>query len=465
MTSRDIRGATARSGRIQAVRRNIEIGTTGLQVFGGLITGDIAEHNREWEGDNRFKIVDRMRRGDATCAATLQAIVLPIISTDIWVDDRTGKAGEKPPAEVSEAAEFLHWNLFDSMERSWEGWLREAMLYLAYGHYLFEIVYGEADRGQWKGSTIWKKFAPRHPSTVDSWIFNSNGVAMGINQRLYKTDDSPGSFEIVPIRSEKLLMMTNGEEAGNPLGSSIFRPAWKHWKYKDGFYAVQAIAIERQGAGVPYGKYPEGTPDPEIDKLEEMLQNFQAHEQSYATWEEGWEVGFMDMGAAKVLDPADAIEHHDAMIPKSIMAGFLQLTQGDRGSFALSSDSSGFFTYSLQHTANYVANVINRQAIPKLLDANFPDLPYYPKLRFDKVGHISLDRLLDSINKLVSSGALSPGLELENRVREILNLPPIDQEEFDEIKEEKQEILKPDPEASEGSGESETGDEQDDSRE
>jgi len=369
-----------------------------------------------------------MRKGDATCAATLMALTLPIVSTDVVVETREGADGHKPDPIVKEAADFIYYNLFEGMQESWNGWLREVFLYMAYGHYAFEKIFTEIKTGPFAGAIGWKEFAPRHPSTFQQYYFDQHGHMTGVEQQAFDTENN--SYKSVDMPIDKLLWFTNQKEAGNPLGVSVLRPAWKHWKYKDGFYAVQAIAVERQGAGVPYAKYPEGSKGPAIDDAEETLQNIQAHEQSYVTFEEGWDIGFLDMGSSKVLDPKDAIEHHDQMIPKSILAGFLNLTQGDRGSFALSSDSSGFFTYSVQQTANYIAGVINKTAIQELLDINYPNLPTYPTLRFNKVGHISLEKIIEGIDKLGGQGFITPTIELENHIRGLLNLPSINEEEI-----------------------------------
>lgn len=422
-------------------RKKVESGYTGLEVFGDIISGDIVEHNPEWKDKKRYDVVDRMRKGDATCAATLMAIALPIISTDVVVEARHGADVEAPTDKiVEEAADFVHYQLFECLERPWNELLREIFLFMAYGHYAFEKIYKTIDHGEYSGATGWANFAPRHPRTFEGWYFNKHGSFLGVRQETHTPD---GQWLKVDLPIEDLIWFTHQSEAGNPLGVSIFRPAYKHWKYKDGFYAVQAIAIERQGAGVPYGKYPEGTKDSDIDELEEMLQNIQAHEQSYVLSEENWDVGFLDMGSAKILDPQEAIDHHDSMIPQSILAGFLNLTKGTKGSYALSSDSSGFFNYSIQNVANLIAGILNKQAIPDLLDKNYPNLPYYPKLSFNKVGHISLEKIIDGISKLGSTGMLTPTIEVENYVRALMNLPTIEVSDYEEHKEEEQEQNQP----------------------
>ncbi len=433
--------AKAANGQSEAPTKKIEVGSTGLEVFGGIITGDLAEHNSAWRDKELYKTVDRMRRGDSTVAATWLSIVLPILATEVHIEARKGPKEAKPDPIVEEAAAMVHENLFGDerfLNRPWQALLRETLLYLAYGHYLFEKVWDEISMGEFAGATGLKKLAPRHPSTIEQWLFDSHMELTGVVQR------AAPKYEDVPMDTRKLAVFTNQGEAGNPLGISIFRPSYKHWRYKDGFYAVQAIAIERQGAGVPFAKYPPGTPPAEVDKAEEMLQNVQAHEQSYFTYQEDWDVGFMNMGSQTTLDPMDAINHHDLMIPKSVLASFMNLPQDSKGSFALSSDQTGFFNHSLQDAATYVASIWNHQIIPEMVEMNYPGIPSYPQLRFDRIGHISVDRILTAVVSAVKDGVVTPDIDLENRVRNLLNFPPVSEEDFEEGKEE--------PEPVEGDG-------------
>lgn len=413
--------------------RRIESGITGLEVFGGVISGAFADHNRDWVGRNRFDIVDRMRKGDATCHATLMALTLPILSTEMHVESRRHSRDNEPPAIVKEAADFIHHQIFDSGSVDWDEWLREALLYLAFGHYVFEPVWEEISSGPYAGAVGIDTLSPRHPRSIEGWNFNRNGRLVSIKQQGMRTGTE--EFFDRDISVDKLIVLTNGPEAGNPLGTSVFRPAYKHWKYKDGYYAVQAIAIERQGAGTPYGKHPAGTKDEELDKAEETLQNLQAHEQSYVMFPEDWEMGFLDMGGNSVLDPQLAINHHDALIPKTVLGQFLGLAQGNTGSFALSEDNSRFFNFTLQATAKYVASHWNRKIIPRLVKWNFGDVPFMPQLRFDSIGHINLKDLVDGIAKLGEKGMMMNSVETENHVREVLNLPPITEDKWEEERE------------------------------
>jgi hypothetical protein len=441
------------------IRPKAEVGGTGLEVFGGVIGGKLADYQQEWLPPRLYDTADKMRRGDATCHATLLACTLPVLNTEIQVLGRPPRHVKEDSA-VEEAAEFLRWMLYSGeMRRTWKVWLRECvMLGLAYGHMIFEPVWDVTKNQEHSGGIILRDLASRHPRTIDKWHFEDNGQLSGVTQRIVRPS---GKTQDVDLEIPKLVVFTNGEEAGNPLGQSILRAAWKHWKFKDGFYSVQAIATERQGAGIPFAEYPQGSPTEYVDDTESMLQSFAANEQAYLMWEEGWQMGLIDMKASTVLDPEKAIDHHDAMIPKSILAGFLNLTQSTKGSYALSADHSNFFAYSLQYVAHLVEQLWNQSVIPPIIEKNFPGLPYYPRVKFDQIGDISLKDFLGAVGSLATDGVLTPDITLENRVRELLNLEPIDEAEFEEAH------AIPDPEegfgdADEGaSGEDDSSDQED----
>jgi hypothetical protein len=51
---------------------------------------------------------------------------------------------------------------------------------------------------------------------------------------------------------DKLIVFVNEMEGMNWWGTSLLRPAYKHWFIKNTLYKIDAIAHERQGLGIPY---------------------------------------------------------------------------------------------------------------------------------------------------------------------------------------------------------------------
>jgi hypothetical protein len=131
----------------------------------------------------------------------------------------------------------------------------------------------------------------------------------------------------------------------------------------------------------------------------------------------------------------EAIQHHDTMIVKSVLAQFLNLGTGDVGSWALSRDHSQLFLMGLNSVAQWFADHINRYAIPQLCRLNFgEDFTDFPELTFTDL-RLVLQRevLAEAISKLVQTGILTPDRSLQEWVRDVFDLPPLPEEQPEEV--------------------------------
>jgi len=412
-----------------------ELGDTGTTIYNGMIAGE--EYNADLSGTSKYRVYDKMRKGDATVAASLKVLKLPLRSANWYVKP----AGEDELQKLQ--AEFIEYNLKEAMSKTWDDFLRETLLMLDYGVFVFEKVFTnlEYNGKQYIG---WKKFASRHPRTINAWKMK-DGVSDGVTQ----VTTSKGTIEI-PI--EKLLIFTNEKEGDNWEGISILRSAYKSWFFKDIFEQIDAMAFERQGLGVPYCKLPSGYKDADRTAAVEIVKNLRANEKAYVVYPDGYEVGFMDMGAGKVRDPKASIEYHNRQIVLNVLAQFLMLgATGTGGSYALSEDQSDFFYDSLQSVAKNIKDIVNKYAIKQLIDINWPGTKEYPTLEVDEIGSVDKVAFANSINSLVGANVLNPDKDLEDYVRKELDLPeameadetPVDQAALDAEKkaEEAQKII------------------------
>lgn len=386
---------------------NQEFGDTGTSMYNGMITGE--EYNYDLSGISKYKIYDKMRKGDATVAASLKVLKLPLRSANWYVKP----AGEDEIQKTQ--AEFVEYNLKEAMSGTWDDFLRETLLMLDYGVFVFEKVFANIE---FKGKKYigWKKFASRHPRTIQAWKMK-DGKTDGITQ----ITQNNGTVEI-PI--EKLLIFTNEKEGDNWEGISILRSAYKSWYFKDTFEQIDAMAFERQGLGVPYCKLPNGYKDSDRADAIEIVKNMRANEKAYVVYPEGYEVGFMDMGAGKVRDPKSSIEYHNRQIVLNVLAQFLMLgASGTGGSYALSEDQSDFFYDSLQSVAKNIKDIVNKYAIQQLIDFNWPGTKEYPTLEVDEIGSVDKVAFANAINSLVGANVVTPDKDLEEYVRKELDLP------------------------------------------
>jgi phage gp29-like protein len=405
----------------QQLRSELGFGGSGV---GYLLTNLGAdEYLPELSFPKCIQVYTRMRRSDATVQALELAITLPIRATD-W-DVRP--ASDDPTAK--EAADLVYDNLFGGMTHTFDDFLRDALLALFYGFVVFEKVFEERD-----DYIVWRKFAPRHPQTIERFLFDETGGLAGVRQVGF---DPLGRFRQVDIPIDKLLVFIWRRELGNPYGVSVLRAAYKHWFLKDLAYKLQAIALERWAVGIPVGKVPAGTSEQDKQTFLQMLEAMRGHERAAMVLPEDYSVELIGAEAGQRANQAfvEAIQHHDTMIVKSVLAQFLNLGTGDVGSWALSRDHSQLFLMGLNSVAQWFADHINRYAIPQLCRLNFgEDFTDFPELTFTDL-RLVLQRevLAEAIGKLVQVGILTPDRSLQEWVRDVFDLPPLPEEQPEEV--------------------------------
>jgi hypothetical protein len=399
-----------------------EYGDTGTSMYNGMISGE--EYNNDLSGNSKFTVYDKMRKGDATVAAALKVMKLPLRSANWFIQP----AGQDP--KQIEQAKFIEHNLMSAMSVTWDDFIRQSLLMLDYGVFVFEKVFTNVE---YDGKTYigWRKFAPRHPRTINQWKINDGRDDGVVQQKI-----GGGTVEI-PI--DKLLIFVNEKEGDNWEGISLLRSAYKHWFFKDIFEQIDAMAFERQGLGVPFCKIPVGAQAKDKANAMAIVKNLRANEKAYVVYPDGYEVGFLDMHGKSTRDPKSSIEYHNRQIVLNVLAQFLMLGSGDSGSFALSKDQSGFFYDSLQAVAKNICDVVNKYAIQQLCDINWPGTTEYPELVVDDIGAIDKEKFATMINTLMGANLIKQDDDLTKYIRKELDLP--DEEKGDENDEETDNLL------------------------
>ncbi|MFA0781610.1 phage portal protein family protein, partial [Fervidibacter sacchari] len=155
--------------RRSELRQEMGFGGSGV---GQLLTNLGAdEYLPELAFPKSIQVYTRMRRSDATVQALELAITLPIRATDWDIQP----ASDDPTAQ--EAADLVYDNLFGGMTHTFDDFLRDALLALFYGFTVFEKVFEERDN-----YIVWRKFAPRHPQTIERFLFDEAGGLAGGRQ-------------------------------------------------------------------------------------------------------------------------------------------------------------------------------------------------------------------------------------------------------------------------------------------
>ncbi len=242
--------------------------------------------------------------------------------------------------------------------------ISEALAFLIFGYYPFEIVYERVN-----GAMLWRKFSPRGQDTIIRWDIGDDGGISGIYQR-------KNYVEEVYIPIEKTILYRINVERNNPEGRSLLRTSWTSYYYAKYMMQAEAIGIERGLDGFPSITLPEGantdTNDINSDasKAAEFVRNIRNDEQAGIVLPFGWTLELFAPGSQSRLDADKVIRRYESRMLMSALAQFLNLGQETRGSQALSTDQTDFFSMSVNATADIISDTVTKFAIPRLMKLN-----------------------------------------------------------------------------------------------
>lgn len=425
-------------------RRRIErgeLGATGTRFFSGMLYNE--EYNTDLQGEKGIDIYTRMAMADPTVKAVERAVTLPIRGA-IWsVEPATDSARDR------EIAEFCEHNMH-SMKTPWDSQLRQVLLHLRYGRYIFEKVFAE-EAGQY----VWDKWAPRMPKTIYRHYFEQNGDLAGIQQRVWKLNKqgsgmgviANGTFEFIDIEASRLLLFVNDQEGSNYEGTSLFRAAYRPWWFRENLERIVAIGAERRELGVEYAKMSEDANKDDSDAVAAALASLHAHEQGYIIFpSKVTEQGIFGMGegGAGVSGSIAVLQYFRQEIANQALAEFLTMG-GENGTQAMHRDKTSFFLLALRAVSDNVSEVMNRDALKQLVDINFGPQKEYPGVKVTRLETRNMGEYAKAILDLSNASALTPDRVIEEAIRHELDLPDMQEDENDPEADAREERRNPAP--------------------
>jgi hypothetical protein len=415
-----------------------ERGVSGTMVMGGSIVGE--EYNRELQGKAGIAMYDKMRRSDAQVRATLQVMKLPLLGAT-WA--------ATPPEDGDEVdqqiADFVNLNIFDDdgMVDSWQSTLRHILMQLDFGHAVFEIKWRvDAD-----GFYLIERMAPRLQKTIHAWHLDRDGKIVRIWQYASVTQapsaaalamESMGrspqppttTFEYIPIPGDALAVFVFDKEGDNYEGTSMLRSSYRNFFYKDLIYHLDGVRLDRYGVGIPVAKLEpdHGLSDNDIDDVEQVLKDLRSNERVYLIEPPG--LGYRIMtpegGGGVAAESGGLIDHHDMMISRNVLAGFLTVNKDSTGlgSGASTNALADMFINSLYGIAAGISADL-KHVVRKLCDLNF-DMTnrQYPTVVVRDLEENDVQGMTGVLLQAVGT-LITPDDDLEAMLRKALKLPPL----------------------------------------
>jgi hypothetical protein len=373
------------------------LGVAGQNTLNGQIRAD--EFLPELRGKKAVRKYREMRDNDSTIGAVMYAVEQILRDVDLKV---------KPVDDSEEAkreAKFVEEVLHD-MDHTLDDHVSEALSFLSYGFAWFEVVYkrrvGPKYRSDKKKSKFSdgrigiRKIAARAPWTISKFdVEQQSGDILGIEQDV-------GGFNnknYIPVN--KSLYYRTTSLNGDPSGRSILRNAYTSYEYLNNLQSIEAIAVERELAGIPVARIPSeylsGNSSPEqqgfVNNLQSILRDVKFNEQGYIILPSDTypdkdgaptnirlvDVELMSSSGTRNINIDPIVRRYQHDIARSVLSEFLLLgSQG--GSYALSKSKTDLFLRALESYIQAIVDVLNKQLIERLWQLNGLDYDLMPKI-------------------------------------------------------------------------------------
>jgi hypothetical protein len=438
------------------------LGRSGTVNSRGFLAED--EFNPKLRWPMSLDVYDEMRRSDPTIRWMLALVSTPIRSAHWEVD-----AVESDDPEDKEIAAFVEHALKRELAGGWDEFLRQALLYLAFGHSVFERVAEmrevtftfktermevpkaeppkdpaqaaftpkpkpvlvQEEKEVKRQAFIISKLAPRLPRTIQEWTPDAKDESILKEIKQYLGDGRAPSSVTIP--AERLVVFTHEKEGDDWRGMSLLRTAYKSYQFKRKLENLEAIAYERS-AGLPVVYPPASSADPnDIDDVEAAVKKIRQGESLYLIMPgpkagstqdgDGWLVEDLGIKADAGSNPNEAIMRYENAMAKNILAEFMRLGHEDVGARATADVQQDPYYQAVEAHVRYIEDTINEQIVKPLVDWNY-QVENYPRMRASKIQAKNVQMLVGSVAQLMNVGALNSSPELERWLREILDAPP-----------------------------------------
>ena len=364
------------------------LGVAGDNTSNGQIRAD--EFLPELRGKKAIRKYREMRDNDSTIGAVMYATEQVLRDVDLKVMPANDSAEAKKEADFVES-------VLDDMDHTLDDHMAESLSNLSYGFAWFEVIYkrrnGPTERSDKKRSKYTdgrmgvRKIAIRAPWTISRFdVDNQTGDVKGI----YQDGSGYNNSNYIPTR--KSLYYRTTTINGDPAGRSILRNAYTSYEYVNNLQSIEAIAVERELAGIPVARIPAeylsgdatATQSGFVNNLQSILRDVKFNEQGYIilpsdtypdkdgapTNQKLVDVELMSSSGSRNIDIDPIVRRYQHDIARSVLSEFLMLGGGNTGSYALSKSKTDLFLRALESYIQAIVDVLNKQLVERLWELN-----------------------------------------------------------------------------------------------
>ena len=373
--------------KLSEAKAKATLGIAGDNTHNGQIRAD--EFLPELRGKKAIRKYREMRDNDSTVGAVMYSVeqILRDVDLDVMpVDDSDAAKVE---------ADFVK-SVLNDMDHTLDDHIAEALSFLSYGFGWFEVIYkrrvGPTERSDKKHSKYTdgrlgvKKIAARAPWTINKFdVDQKTGDVLGIEQSVGLMNGK----NYIPLN--KSLYYRTTSINGDPSGRSILRNAYTSYEYLNNLQAIEAIAVERELAGIPVARIPaeylsgdaSAAQTGFVRDLQQILRDVKFNEQGYIVLPSDTypdkdgapsstrlvDIELMASNGKRNIDINPIVSRYQHDIARSVLSEFLLLGSSG-GSYALSKSKTDLFLRALESYIQAIVDVLNKQLVERLWQLN-----------------------------------------------------------------------------------------------
>tara|TARA_B110000238_G_scaffold200779_1_gene252314 strand:+ start:1895 stop:3232 length:1338 start_codon:yes stop_codon:yes gene_type:complete len=363
------------------------LGVAGDNTHNGQIRAD--EFLPELRGKKAIRKYREMRDNDSTVGAVMYSVEQILRDVDLHVKPVDDSDAAKVEADYVKS-------VLDDMDHTLDDHVAEALSFLSYGFGWFEVVYkrrvGPKERSNKKNSKYTdgrlgvRKIAARAPWTINKFdVEQKTGDVLGIEQAVGIMNGK----NYIPVN--KSLYYRTTSINGDPSGRSILRNAYTSYEYLNNIQSIEAIAVERELAGIPVARIPaeylsgdaSASQAGFVNDLQQILRDVKFNEQGYIVLPSDTypdkdgapsstrlvDIELMASNGKRNIDINPIVSRYQHDIARSVLSEFLLLGSSG-GSYALSKSKTDLFLRALESYIQAIVDVLNKQLVERLWQLN-----------------------------------------------------------------------------------------------
>jgi len=383
--------------KLSEAASKITLGVAGDNTHNGQIRAD--EFLPELRGKKAIRKYREMRDNDSTVGAVMYSVEQILRDVELHVKPVDDSDAAKAEADYVKS-------VLDDMDHTLDDHIAEALSFLSYGFGWFEVIYkrrvGPTERSGKKNSKSTdgrlgvRKIAARAPWTISRFdVDQKTGNVLGIEQSVGLMN----SKNYIPVN--KSLYYRTTSINGDPSGRSILRNAYTSYEYLNNLQAIEAIAVERELAGIPVARIPAEYLSSDssaeqtgfVSNLQQILRDVKFNEQGYIILpsdtypdKEGGpsstrlvDIELMASNGKRNIDINPIVSRYQHDIARSVLSEFLLLGSSG-GSYALSKSKTDLFLRALESYIQAIVDVLNKQLVERLWQLNGLDYNLMPTI-------------------------------------------------------------------------------------